>query len=291
MGFDKTTEVAGLLNHFWLVMFTDAHLKEQAGLKYISHTWDDHPSWYLWLQECPGVYEVELQGAQAAEDCDWVAEFIIKYYPSLEEDVYHNLSILERMCRESEVFHNQPSEGPPGCSCHGHSLETDHGRFQDLTQGTGVPSHRCKTDIPPDFFYAGNLVLAFKEHASSLVKLKSLTRWSVTMTEDYEVLDYNGNTCAILHKGEVDRDYPGFALSNILYEHFVKGWGLFHSYPIKDRTICEGPGVRFYSDGKSLTKASALEIHRTIVQTEFKYQPKEIKDTARCEYKQNVYQK
>lgn len=275
MGFDRTTEVAGLMNHLWLTLFSRADLKEQLGLKYISHTMDDYSSWYLWLDECRGVYKLELQGAQTIEGYDWLAEFVIKYYPSREEEVYRTLSILERMCRDSKVFHNHPAEGPPSCACHGHSSETDDNRFKDLSQGTGIPSCRYKTDIPTDFFYAGDLVLAFKDHVGSLVKLKSQTSWHITMTEDYEVLDSEGNSRAILHKGEVDRDYPGFTISHLLYDNFVKSLALFHGYTVKEMAVCKGQGIRFYSDGTSLTTEGTPNIQRIIVQAELRYQPEE----------------
>jgi hypothetical protein len=271
MGFDRTTEVAGLMNHMWLTLFSEDRHKKQLGLKYISHTWNRFSSWYLWLEDCRGVYELELQGAQKIEKYDWLAEFVIKYYPSIEEGCYHKLSVLERMCRQSEVFHNHPADGPLGCSCHGGSSETERGRFEDLSRGTGIPSYRYNEVIPPDFFYAGNLVLAFKADSGSLMKLKSQTNWRVTMTQDREVLDSQGNVLATFHKGEVDRDYPGFELCQHFFERFITSWILFHGYTLKEVSVCEGIGARFYSDGTALTKEPAMDIQRIYAQAVLGY--------------------
>ncbi|HUK99758.1 MAG TPA: hypothetical protein VLX29_02765, partial [Nitrospirota bacterium] len=235
MAIDRTTEVAGVLNHMWLALFSEDRYKEQLGLKYISHTWDGHSSWYLWLDGCRGVYELELHGAQKLEGYDWLAEFVIKYYPCKEEDTYKKLSKLEQICRESEAFANHPAEGPPDCSCHGLSSEAKSSRFDDLSHGTGIPSYRYNDVIPPDFFYAGKLVLALKSDGGSFVKLKTQTSWHVTMMHDYKVLDSQGNVLAMLHKGEVDRDYPGFSLCNFFFERFTKGWALFYGYTVKDQ--------------------------------------------------------
>ena len=119
MVMDKTTEVAGLMNHLWLTLFSTEQLKANAGLKYISHTYDQYSSWYLWLDNSPGVFKLELRGAHEIEGYDWLAEFLIKYYPSESEEAFNKLSILEKICRQGEVFSGHPAEGPTGCSCHG----------------------------------------------------------------------------------------------------------------------------------------------------------------------------
>jgi hypothetical protein len=269
---DRTTEVAGLMNHLWLTVFSSERLKVKSGLKYISHTWDDYSSWYLWPDESHGVYKLELLGAQNIEGYDWLAEFIIKYYPATGEDAFHKLSGLERICRQSEVFNNHPAEGPPGCSCHGHSTEHETSRFRDLSHGTGIPSFQYKSIVPPDFFYAGNLVLAFKENEGSILKLKSQTSWHITMSEDFSALDGEGNTLAVLKKNEVDRDYPGFALSHFLYEIIINNWTAFHDYTFSEFSTFRSPGVRFLSSGTSLIKESSPEIERIIMQAELRYQ-------------------
>jgi hypothetical protein len=268
---DRTIEVAGLMNHFWLTLFSTEQLKVKSGLKYISHTYDEHSSWYLWLDHCPGVYKLELQGAQKIEGYDWLAEFLIKYYPSRSEEAFHKLSILEKICRESKVFDTHPAEGPPGCSCHGHSSENNTRRFGDLLHGTGVPSFQFKKNIPPDFFYAGNMVLAFREKTGSIMKLKSQTSWHVSMVDDFKVTDAEGNHLAILNKGEVDRDYPGFALCNILFENILRNWTLFHGYPVKESAVYKGPGVRFLSNGTSLTKQVVPDIDKIIAHVELRH--------------------
>ena len=37
----RAIQVAGLMNHFWLVLFSEDNLRQAAGLRYISHMGDN----------------------------------------------------------------------------------------------------------------------------------------------------------------------------------------------------------------------------------------------------------
>jgi len=260
----------------WLNLFSNESLKKQVGLRYISHMWSDYPSWYLWLNDCQGVYKLELQAAQKIEDYDWLAEFTIKYYPSKEEDAYNGLSILEKLCRESEVFDSHPAEGHGSCPCHSLQSEVSGDRFKDLSHGTGVPSHRYSDIIPADFFYAGHLFVAFKEGTGSLIRVKSQTKWQITMTEDFAAADHRGDAIAVLKKGEIDRNYPGFEICNFFYRRFTRSWALFNQYSHHQERVWKGDGLNFFSDGQSLWPKPSLDIQKIITQTALRFRPEDI---------------
>ena len=256
----------GLLNHFWLALLSDDRLREGAGLRYVSHMWDTQPYWYLWLAGCRGVYRLELSGAQEVSGYDWVAEFLVKYYPAIDEDFFQGLSFLEKACRQSDIFKTRPASGG-GCPCHGGPAITHGEPFADLRDGTGAPSAQHAGVIPPEFFYAGHLLLAHRAEAGSLLRLKSQSSWRVTMTRDYDISDAEGSSLAILRKGQKDRDYPGLAIMEPLYRHLVMGWRSFHQYPLCREQRWKGEGVRFDCDGETLVLVPSGEIERVIRET------------------------
>ena len=272
---DRTMQVAGLMNHFWLVIFSEDALRQSAGLKYISHMIDDRPYWYLWHAAHAGVYEFDLLGAQAIDGYDWLAEFVIKYYPNKGEPWYEGLSFLEKYCRASDVFRTLPSTGG-GCPCHSLSHNHDEHRFADLAGSTGAPSYTGKDSIPPDFFYAGHLYIAFKETVGSVIRLKTQTRWQVTISEDHTIKNGDGQSLTSFKKGALDRNYPGLAISNSIYQGLVRSWYSFHQFEVNREQIWRGEGVRFLNDGRDIKTEPSLNIERIIVQTELVYRPEEV---------------
>ncbi len=264
---DRSIQVAGLMNHFWLVLFSEDALRQAAGLKYISHMIDVRPYWYLWHAAHTGVYELDLLGAQAIDGYDWLAEFVIKYYPRKDEPWYEGLSFLEKHCRASDVFQTSPSAGG-GCPCHSLSLNHEENRFTDLTEGTGVPSYDCRDIIPPDFFYAGHLYIAFKDTVGSVIRLKTQTNWQVTITKDHTISGGEGERLNFFRIGTIDRNYPGFAISNSIYQGLVKSWSSFHQYEVNREQLWRGEGVRFLNDWSYIKTEPSRNIERIIAQTE-----------------------
>ena len=197
---DRTIEAVGLLNHVWLNLLADERLREEAELRYLSHMWDCYPYWYLWLKNRAGVYKLELHAAQVSEGYDWLAEFVIKYYPSVDEESFNGLSFLEKICRQSEIFETKPTEGISGCPCHGQCEEHDKDRFSDLKDGTGVPAIHYADMIPTDFFCAGNLLLAYKAAMGCLFRLKTQSKWRITVIKDFTLKDNEGNLIKTLRK-------------------------------------------------------------------------------------------
>jgi len=271
---DRTMQAAWLMNHFWLVLFSEDALRKAAGLKYISHMIDDRPYWYLWHAAHTGVYELDLLGAQAINGYDWLAEFIIKYYPHEDEPWHEGLSSLEKHCRASDVFQTPPSVGG-GCPCHSLSHTHEVNRFADLTEGTGAPSCARRHIIPPDFFYAGHLCIAFKETVGSIIRLKTQTSWQVRIVKDHAVSG-EGNKMTLFTKGSIDRNYPGFAISNSIYRGFVRSWSSFHQYKVNHEQIWRGEGVRFLNDGRDIKNEPSRNIERIIAQTELFYREEEV---------------
>jgi hypothetical protein len=272
---DRSAQATGLMNHFWLVIFSEKTLRKEAGLRYISHMGDDQPYWYLWHEARAGVYELALRGAQSVDGYDWLAEFVIKYYPVRDETWYEGLSLLEKVCRESEVFQTLPSTGG-GCSCHSISNSHEEHRFADIADSTGAPPYVHRAVLPADFFYAGHFYIAFKDSIGSVIRLKTQTSWQVVVTKDHAIKDETGHSIAFFSKGFVDRNYPGYDISHFLYQGIVKSWSLFHQYRIHRQKLWKGEGSRFLSDGQEVRKEPSRHIQRIIAQTELSYGSEEV---------------
>ena len=263
--------VEGYLNHFFINILSQADFKEQTGIRYLSTRWDNYPYWYLWLTEECGVYKLELVDVLEEAGFDWIANFKVKYYPRESEPAFKQLSIFEQTCRTSEAFHTQPSNSG-GCPLHSCDHE-HHDKFHDLGHESGVPTLEAQTVIPEDFFYAGTFLLAYKEEVGTVFKLLSQSTWRVIITEDCEVADETCDQVIRLHKGDIDRDYPGRELTEKLLRHFRTGWNLFHHYQFSKDCIRQEPGLEFLFDGTGLKQRRTTDVAEYVSETQMTYSP------------------
>lgn len=251
----------GSINHYWSICFADKLRKERLGLKYISQMRDDSPYWYVWFSELPGVFKMSMLSCNSTSSWDWHAMLRIKYYPHPQENSFQGLSVLEQVCRMSDVFDTRPAhwnEGETGCICHG-GIHHHGVRFSDLTEGTGVPNIGRVTDIPEEFFWAGQMELFYRDGHASKVVWESQDYWQVTMTENYYMPDRNGTTLKVLRRGDIDRNFPGWLLTDFFARRFAMGWKEHYEYARVDEVTEEKEGVAFNSDGHTLnTVASSL---------------------------------
>ncbi len=272
VGEDKIVETIGLVNHVWLATLADEQAKKQIGLNHVSHMWDqDRPYWYLWFDGCPGVYKMELQGSKSAKGYDWLAAFSLKYYPAETESSFDNLSTLEKLCRTSDMFHSLPSYGVCDCPCQG--LHPGHGHKIHSSKNTGAPDIAFHDVIPAGFFYTGDVQIAFNERSGSVIRLESQTSWKTIMQSDFTLRDDAGGTLAELKKGQADKDYPGFTISQLLYRRLVASWSRIHQYTVESKSVRELEGTVFLSDGYTAAPMPSADVKRTIIQSELRRNP------------------
>jgi hypothetical protein len=209
------------------------------------------------------------------DDFDWLAEFVIKYYPHKDEPWHEGLSFLEKHYRASDVFQTPPSAGG-GCPCHSLSHNHEEHRFADLAESTGAPSYACRDIIPPDFFYAGHLYIAFKDTVGSIIRIKTQTNWQVAVTKNHTIRNGEGEPLNFFRKGTIDRNYPGFAISNSIYQGLVKSWSSFHKYDVNCEQIWRGEGVKFLNDGRGIKTEPSRDMERIIAQTELVHREEDV---------------
>ena len=262
---DRLVVGEGTLNHFWTLCFADETLRHKLGLKYISQMWDQNPYWYLWFVDLPGVFKLSLLDCVVEAGWEWRALFRIKYYPRPEESVFQGLSVLEQICRMSDLFLTRPAQwagGETGCVCHG-GVHHHHGpRFADLQDGTGVPAASRAAEIPEDFFLAGEMELRYGNGQGSEISWHSQDHWRVKMTENYFIKDQEGAPLKVLRKGDVDRDYPGWFLTDFVARRFSSGWQNYQQYGQWQETAEDQDGVEFLCDGHSLSPCLCPAIRR-----------------------------
>lgn len=251
---DRTIVGEGTINHYWSLCFADEKMRTRIGIKYISQMRMEHPYWYLWFGDLPGAFKLEMVSCCEVFDWDWHAYFRVKYFPHPQENTFQGLSILEQVCRMSDVFNTRPAqwEGEEsGCVCHG-GIHHHGVRFEELMDGTGAPDLQRAAEIPDDFFLAGQMELFHRNGQRSQLIWESQDHWRVKMTENYYIPDQHGSTLKILRKGDIDRDFPGWMLTDFVARRFGIGWQEHHGFGSLDETTEEQVGLDFTSDGRTL---------------------------------------
>jgi len=228
--------------------------------------WDEGPYWYLWFTELGGVFKLALRRVTACDGAEWTAEFGVKYYPRPDEAYFSDLSVLEQVCRRSEVFSTVPSAAECCCPCHaaGHG---DGDRFSDLGDSTGVPAIPHADCLPEDFFFAGKITLNRKQTGLE-VGFESQDRWRIVMAKDFYLCNENGDEYKVLRQGETDRDFPGFALTSFLYRKVVSGLEALYGCRAVMKDELATDGLVFYSDGSKLWHSTSKDIKRISAQSE-----------------------
>jgi len=268
---DATVAVEGLLNHHWLCLLDDASCQAPGIIKHLSLGYGGGPHWSFWFTDTPGVYRLELRGAQPVDGYDWLAEFGVKYYPAPTEACFNGLSIFEQACRLGAAFRCRPATSGTaerGCACHGLHHPVRSTRFAELGEETGAPSARHDGQIPAEFFFAGILRLAYRQGCGSRARWESQDQWRVVLTEDCAVPETDGQPAIRRWKGDLDRDYPGFFLTDRLSRRMLDGWSRFHGYSECTDARRETTGVEFFSDGQVLASVPAADVRRIAVEVE-----------------------
>jgi len=259
---DPDIQVQGALNHCLWVIFADEEVRNRLGYKYVSHMYDTSHYWYVWFTDLPGVFRFELQSSRLLPPSAWEAHFILKYYPHTEEECFRELSICEQFCRSGETFQTRAATWTEGerCPCHG-GCSHEGQKFADLAHGTGVPCGTLSQAIPPDFFFTGLLFLRHQEGCSTL-EWESQDRWRVVMTTDYFLPDWEGRPLKVLRKGDVDRNFPGWPLTDLFGRRLAAGWQYLFGYSAAVRTYAEENGCDFAVDGEKLLARPADDIRK-----------------------------
>lgn len=167
--------------------------RADIGLKGFSQVWGGPPAWYIWLDDAPGVYHLELLKTEEKERkgkslCK--AVFAVKCYPYPDGACFSSFSFIERKLIQSHFFDE-----------------------------TNTPVFECRKIIPSDLFNMAMLEITMDEEAdmaSFCIETLNIlrSRYSLETDQVFPVLDINRKFFA----GEIDRDIPGLEIAYPLFD-------------------------------------------------------------------------
>lgn len=156
-------------------------LKCELGISGVSQVWCDHPAWYFWMKQAPGVYHLALTGVDSqivGKREIFTAAFVIKCYPYPGHSLFSLFADQERALVQSEVFDK-----------------------------TNSPAFEARNNIPADLFN----VAAFSLCTDSDNRFNSFS------FESFDRLI----TASSSNKGKIERDVPGITVGYPLFDTLV----------------------------------------------------------------------
>jgi len=244
MDYGALATLNGYMNNFFAQTLCSA-----KKIRHISNGWCGMPYWNIWLQMQDGAYKMELASLDTPDVDEWIATFNVKYYPARHEPCFSELSVYEQECRNSKMFIGSPSFAEcECCSSPGKNYTSEY-----LLKEIGVPSLQFYDLIPQDFFFTGGIKIQYSKSRGSKLMMKAPERWRVLITSD-ACLKNNVNFKSSVENECIDRNYPGYELTLILYKQIENNWGQFHKYQkIREQRRRES-GFEFVYDGQTLCK-------------------------------------
>jgi len=231
---------------------------KEGELEYVSRSECSQLGWFFWIRNVPGVYEIELKGKNPEKNRQGSGreEFYVRYYPSLEEEVLEEYSVQEQVIRfDSKVFddsnittdleeheicpccgvsrketgrdaqnepdgHHHEYNGQEHDHEHCHCSHT-HEHIAPRRRAKGIPNLLKKFEMNKKLFGIGMLTINADNTARAFTaELKTRKRFVETAKKAIAVRQ-GEETMELVEKGGVNRNVPGFELS----ERFMKFFG------------------------------------------------------------------
>jgi len=191
-------------------------LQREVGLKGASQIWTGPPAWYLWLEQAPGAYRLEMVTDEARQnDADGgpCALFSIKLYPYRQHPMFELFSRTEKELTQSRLF--------------------DH---------THTPTFEAQDRISPDLF-----TVAF--FTVSTDRSGQIVRVGLESMEPLRTVDYSGNGSS----GTVLRNLSGMEAGYPLFDVLLCLCSFtLRQAPIRVR-IAGSPGFEFHLNQEEVT--------------------------------------
>jgi hypothetical protein len=201
--------------------------REVVGLKAISEKQTGAPGWYMWFNDRPGAYLLELteagtrakHGSRSPSNREAVqGSYRIKYYPAVTDPAsLASFSASEQAFRESDCF-----------------------------DASGTPDFEQGEEIPDAFFEVGAIETGLAADAEGFVlRLDAPDRWVTWTTEGVAATDEQGVSRCLRTAGEKDRDVPAWLWSWFLMDRLVMILCLAYSTAPRQVGLYDAPGYAF----------------------------------------------
>ncbi|HAM51385.1 MAG TPA: hypothetical protein DCP92_12115 [Nitrospiraceae bacterium] len=234
---DPVTEIHAIFDSIFRIIIPSDSARSFFRIKGISEKLTGALGWYLWFEDRPGTYLLELIEAEsprkwATQEDDYSLEslfsghFRIKYFPDdSDSELLEKFSLSEQIVRTSDFFDT-----------------------------TGTPAFGASTEMHDTLFMVGNLdVLQSPDKRFTEFFLNAPDHWVTRHPEGFEVM--SESNAVILAPGENDRTAPAWQLSWWLLDRLI----MLFCFVKKTAPLC---AAVFEKDGK------VFEIGRDRVITE-----------------------
>jgi hypothetical protein len=202
---DPVTEIHAIFDSIFRIIIPSDSARSFFKIKGISEKLAGDPGWYLWFEDRPGAYLLELIEAEnpqrfAAEENGYTLKncfsghFQIKYFPDVcDTELLEKFSFSEQIVRNSDFF--------------------------DVT---GTPTFEASLTINDTLFLVGNLdVFQSPDKKFTEFFLSAPDHWVTRHLEGFEMIGKNGSNVVILAPGEIDREAPAWELSWYLLDKLI----------------------------------------------------------------------
>lgn len=231
---------------------------KEGELEYVSRSECSQLGWFFWLRNVAGVYEIELKGENPEKNRQGSGreEFYVRYYPARDEEVLEEYSVQEQVIRfdntvfddsgittdleeheicpccgvprkdagidaqdEPDRHHHEESghkHGHEHCNC-GHT----HEHTAPLHRTKGIPGLLKKFDMNKKLFGIGTLAITADNSGKTFTAELKTRKHFVETAKEAITVRQGGKTVELVEKGGVNRNVPGFELS----ERFMNFFG------------------------------------------------------------------
>ena len=235
---DPVLNVRHIVEGMFRMFFPNPSARQFFCLRGISEKIDSSLGWYLWFDDKPGAYLLELIDASALDYwpfdsgdaifCENVSmgRFQIKYFPDPDEKIFEHFSFYEQSVRLSDLFDD-----------------------------TGTPIIEADDTLHDSLFCVGNLDIVVENEGNFLeVCLYSPDSWLTISKEGLEINSGENPGVQSLLPSETDRSIPAWELSWFILDRLILKFlnGLF------------GFSNRF-QDSSGYSKAAAMFSNTRIV--------------------------
>lgn len=227
-------------------------------------------AWYLWLTIRPGVYEIQLEawGKQGGE-------FLLRYYPRPEEEIFASFSVGEQILRVSHYFTDEileaSNEGTEreNCTCPAASLHPHHHSQPHETQITkGIPRWKFRSQLHPTLFLIGRCSISFTEDNCLHLEAVSQNYWKHYSLDGIKILGEDTEYWLVPPHG-LNRNVPGWELTHDLFRFLIEDCCQQAGYQITHQHQQQQAGWAFYegNNGNSyrIISPELLEIKKKFV--------------------------
>lgn len=219
------SKISGLLSTGALLLHGDKRL---SGLDFLSRVDGEDGTWYYWLSAVPGVYELKLRQVDLLTADMEKSRLAICYYPAVEENVFENFACREQILRLGGLFDDSDvllPENPDGCPCCGGTYDAEHEHrhchAEKVKRAKGIPKLTLRKHLAPDLFVVGSMECIIKKDALQSFEITTQDFYKEYADEGIQATDAAGKPVELVEPQGLDRNVPGYALTEIFLNFFT----------------------------------------------------------------------